>query len=158
MYTYIHRDDITVITVNDEQVTKLSFERCLSFLYTGCADVKNDDDLDDTIAAAELLNLPELIMVCNNIKSDKEFLNFDVGRCLKDHNSEMMRKLFLNNTLYSDITFVVNGQKIPAHRCVLATRCEVMSAMFSGQFVESKTAEVRSCDTTLHDAHMIHNR
>ena len=34
----------------------------------------------------------------------------------------------------------------------------VMSAMFSGQFAESKTAEVRSCDTTLHDAHMIHNR
>ena len=104
----MYRDDITVITVNDEQVTKLSFERCLSFLYTGCADVKNDDDLDDTIAAAELLNLPELIMVCNNIKSDKEFLNFDVGRCLRDHNSEVMRKLFLNNTLYSDITFVVS--------------------------------------------------
>ena len=45
--------------------------------------MKNDDDLDDTIAAAELLNLPELIMVCNNIKSDKEFLNFDVGRLFK---------------------------------------------------------------------------
>ena len=57
--------------------------------------MKNDNDLDGTIAAAELLNLPELIMVCNNIKSDKEFLNFDVGRCLRDHNSEVMRKLFL---------------------------------------------------------------
>ena len=32
-----------------------------------CADVKNDDDLDDTITAAELLNLPDVIMVhvCN---------------------------------------------------------------------------------------------
>ena len=54
-----------------------------------------------------------------------------------------MRKLFLNNALYSDITFVVDGQKIPAHRCVLTTRCEVMSAMFNGQFAESNTAEVR---------------
>ena len=153
----MYRDDSTVITVNDEQVIKLSFERCLSFLYTCCANVKNDDDLDDTIAAAELLNLPELIMVCNNIKNDEEFLNFDVGRRLRDHNCEMMRKLFLNKTSYSDITFVVNGQKIPAHRCVLTAHCEVMSAMFSGQFTESKTAEVRSCDA-LHDAHMIHNR
>ena len=128
-------------------MTKLSFERCLSFLYTGCADVKNDDNLDDTIATAELLNLPELIMVCNNVKTDEEFLNPSVGTWLNDRNSEVMRKLFLNNTLYSDITFVVKGQKIPAHRCVLTTRCEVMSAMFSGQFAESKTAEVRSCDT-----------
>ena len=128
-------------------MTKLSFEKCLSFLYTGCADVKNVDNVDDTIATAELLNLPELIMVCNNVKTDEEFLNPSVGTWLNDRNSEVMRKLFLNNTLYSDITFVVNGQKIPAHRCVLITRCEVMSAMFSGQFAESKTAEVRSCDT-----------
>ena len=154
----MYRDDITVITVNDEQVTKLSFERCLSFLYTGCADVKNDDDLDDTIAAAELLNLPELIMVCNNIKSDEEFLNPSVGTWLNDRNSEVMRKLFLNKTLYSDITFVVDGQKIPAHRCVLTTRCEVMSAMFSGLFAESNTAEVRSCDAEYITNHMIHNR
>ena len=108
--------------------------------------MKNDDDLDDIIAAAELLNLPELIMVCNNVKNDEEFLNSDVEKYLTDRNSEVMRKLFLNKTLYSDITFVVNGQKIPAHRCVLTTRCEVMSAMFSGQFAESNTTEVRSCD------------
>ena len=128
-------------------MTKLAFERCLSFLYTGCADVKNDDDLDDIIAAAELLNLPELIMVCNNVKNDEEFLNPSVGTWLNDRNSEVMRKLFLNKTLYSDITFVVNGHKIPAHCCVLTTRCEVMLAMFSGQFAESNTTEVRSCDT-----------
>ena len=129
-------------------MTKLSFERCLSFLYTGCADVKNDDDLDDTIAAAELLNLPELIRMCNNIKYDLELFNSDVEKHLRDHNSEMMRKLFLNKTLYSDITFVVSGQKIPAHRCVLTARCEVMSTMCSGQFAESKskTGEVRLCD------------
>jgi len=127
-------------------VTKLAFERCLSFLYTGCADVKNDDNLDDTVAAAELLNLPELIMVCSNVRKDDEVFNPSVGTWLNDRNSEVMRKLFLNNALYSDITFVVDGRKIPAHHCVLTTRCEVMSAMFSGQFAESNTAEVRSCD------------
>ena len=77
------------------------------------------------------------------------------GGCLRDHNSEVMRKLFLNNTLFSDITFVVDGQKIPAHRCVLATRCEVMSAMFSGQFAESNIAEVRSCDAEYITNHMM---
>ena len=47
------------MTINDEQVTRSAFVGCLSFLYTGCMDVKNDD-LKDIIAAAELLNLPEL--------------------------------------------------------------------------------------------------
>ena len=45
----IARDSVTIITVNNERVTKLAFERCLSLLYGGCADVKNDLDLDDII-------------------------------------------------------------------------------------------------------------
>ena len=48
------------MTINDEQVTRSAFVGCLSFLYTGCMNVKNDDNLKDIIAAAELLNLPEL--------------------------------------------------------------------------------------------------
>ena len=142
----LYRENMTVITVNDEQVTRLAFERCLSFLYTGCADVKDDSDLEDTVAAAELLNLPELVMVCQNIKKDEGFLNPSVGTWLNDRNSEVMKQLFLNKSLYSDVTFIVDGKKIPAHRCVLTTRCEVMSAMFSGQFSESSTTEVRLCD------------
>ena len=137
---------MTVITVNDEQVTQLGFERCLSFLYTGCADVKNDSDLEDIVVAAELLNLPELVMVCQNIKKDEEFLNPSVGTWLNDRNSEVMKQLFLKKSLYSDVLFVVDGKRIPSHRCVLTTRCEVMSAMFSGKFSESSTAEVRSYD------------
>ena len=129
-------------------MSKLAFERCISFLYTGCADVKNDSDLQlgDTIAAAKLLNLPELIIMCKNVSNDEEYLNLDVEKHLSKRNSKVMGKLFVNKTLYSDITFIVSGQKVPAHQCVLSARCEVMSAMFSGHFVESNTREVRSCD------------
>ena len=63
-------------------------------------------------------------------------------------------KRFYNS---SDITFVVNGRKIPAYCCVLAAHCKVMSAVFSGWFAESNTAEVRSCDA-VHDAYKTHNR
>ena len=129
-------------------MSKLAFERCLSFLYTGCADVKNDNDLqlDNTIAAAELFNLPELIMMCKNVRNNEEYLNLDVEKQLSKRNCKVMGKLFVNKTLYSDITFIVNGQKVPAHQCVLSARCEVMSAMFSGNYVESNTREVRSCN------------
>ena len=105
-------------------------------------DVKNDEDLKDTIAAAELLNLPELFNICTNVQKDEEHLNTSVAKQFIGHKNKVMGKLFLNNALYSDFTFIVNGQKIPAHCCVLAARCEVMSVMFSGCFTESKTAEV----------------
>ena len=135
-----------MITVNDDKVTKVAFEKCLSFLYGGCADVKNDGDLDDIIAAAELMNLPKLIRVCSNVKSHEEFLNPYLTRVFASHNAKIMERLFFNNTLCSDITFVVDGRKIPTHLLVLTARCEVLSVMFSGQFSESITAEVRSCD------------
>ena len=135
-----------MITVNDDKVTKVAFEKCLSFLYGGCADVKNDGDLDDIIAAADLMNLPKLIRVCANVKSHEEFLNPYLTRVFASHNAKMMEKLFFNKTLCSDITFVVDGRKIPTHLLVLTARCEVLSVMFSGQFSESITAEVRSCD------------
>ena len=147
-----------MFTINDEKMTKLAFERCLSFLYTGCADVKNGSDLDDTIAAAELLNLPELIMMCKNVRNNEEYLNLDVEKQLNKRNCEVMGKLFLNKTLYSDITFIVSGQKIPAHQCVLSARCEVMSAMFSGHYIESNTREVRSCVVAVCDTYTISNR
>ena len=107
-------------------------------------DIKKDDGLDDIIAAAELLNIPELIRACDDVKNDHKI--WYITNTLLCYKSEAMKALFFNKALYSDITFVVNGKKIPAHRCVLTTRCEVMSAMFSGQFAESKNTEVRSCD------------
>ena len=149
------------MTVNDEQVTRSAFVGCLSFLYTGCIDVMNDNDLKDTIAAAELLNLPELFNICSNVQKGDKDLNASVAKQFNDCKSEVMRKLFLNKALFSDFTFIVNGQKIPAHCCVLAARSEVMSVMFSGRFAESKTAEVRSCDTIyiyVMLMHMIPNR
>lgn len=122
-------------------------------------DVKNDEDLKDIITAAELLNLPELYNICTNVQKHEEHLNASVAKQFIGHKNEVMGKLFLNNALYSDFTFIVSGQKIPAHCCVLAARYEVMSVMFSGRFTESKTAEVSSCDTLYTcNAYMILNR
>ncbi len=44
--------------------------------------------------------------------------------------------------LFSDVCFLVEGVVVPAHRLVLTTRCEVMSAMLSGAFQESTANEV----------------
>ena len=45
-------------------------------------------------------------------------------------------------SLLSDVSFRVEGKIVHAHKLVLCTRCDVMSAMFSGGFVESQSNEV----------------
>jgi len=53
-----------------------------------------------------------------------------------------MRRL-LNSPDFSDITFVVQGQKIYAHKAILVAQCEHFHAMFSGgRFAESNQTEI----------------
>ncbi|XP_071995933.1 rho-related BTB domain-containing protein 3 [Engystomops pustulosus] len=47
---------------------------------------------------------------------------------------------FFNNTSLADVVFQVQDTKIPAHRSVLAARCDVMAAMFSGSYMETNCA------------------
>merc|ERR1712070_785580 len=56
---------------------------------------------------------------------------------------ENMRRL-LNAPDFSDITFVVEGKKIYAHKAILVAQCEHFRAMFSeaSRFKEASQAEV----------------
>lgn len=45
--------------------------------------------------------------------------------------------------LYSDVTFIVQNTKIPAHRSLLAVRSEYFRAMLFGGLAESKQDEIR---------------
>nr|XP_015215687.1 PREDICTED: rho-related BTB domain-containing protein 3 [Lepisosteus oculatus] len=47
-----------------------------------------------------------------------------------------------HSPLLSDVVFKVEGAAVPAHRAVLAARCEVMAAMFSGSYVEASSRVV----------------
>ena len=48
----------------------------------------------------------------------------------------------------SDVLFIVEGQTIPALKAFLSDKSRVFSAMFSGEFKESKGKEVVIKDTT----------
>eukprot|EP00928_Gymnodinium_smaydae_P078349 TRINITY_DN6222_c0_g1_i1.p1 TRINITY_DN6222_c0_g1~~TRINITY_DN6222_c0_g1_i1.p1 ORF type:complete len:526 (+),score=114.64 TRINITY_DN6222_c0_g1_i1:260-1837(+) len=55
---------------------------------------------------------------------------------------ENMRRL-LNDPDFSDITFIVQGQRIYAHKAILVAQCEHFRAMFTGgRFAESSQHEV----------------
>lgn len=134
---------MTKIILNPSHFPVVPFKRCLQFLYTGIVELDKESELlDETVRVAQLFNLPELQLIAQNAKKGDEFLNPSIGTWLNDHNGSVAKKLFLNNSLFSDVTFSVEGISIPAHKLVLCCRCEVMSAMLSGNFIESASKEV----------------
>ncbi|XP_059949155.1 rho-related BTB domain-containing protein 3 isoform X3 [Mesoplodon densirostris] len=48
-------------------------------------------------------------------------------------------KFFLNKPMLADVVFEIQGTTVPAHRAVLVARCEVMAAMFNGNYMEAKS-------------------
>ncbi|KAI8480542.1 PREDICTED: BTB/POZ domain-containing protein 9-like [Branchiostoma belcheri] len=63
--------------------------------------------------------------------------------------SEHIGALFLNDE-YSDVTFLVEDKKFPAHRIILAARCEYFRALLFGGMRESKpgTGEIPLPETS----------
>jgi hypothetical protein len=50
-----------------------------------------------------------------------------------------------NHKLFADITFIIDGQKVTAHKCVLAARCEKFRYIYSFVSVTSSiTHEIQS--------------
>ncbi|XP_027568422.1 rho-related BTB domain-containing protein 3 isoform X2 [Pipra filicauda] len=51
-------------------------------------------------------------------------------------------KLFFNTPVLADVIFKIQGATVPAHRAVLVARCEVMAAMFNGNYLEANSVLV----------------
>lgn len=67
------------------------------------------------------------------------------------HNQVIKTRLLeqsLNQGLYADVHFLLDDGSSPAHRALLMARCDVMDAMFAGDFRES-SAKVASPFSTL---------
>jgi RCC1 and BTB domain-containing protein len=51
-------------------------------------------------------------------------------------------KEMVNDDEYSDVTFIVDGQPVYAHRAVLAKRCDHFAAMFRSGMRESEAYDL----------------
>jgi Rho family protein len=114
--------------------------RVLEFLYTGTATIQRKDDfVADTIAAAEMFEIPELATYCQNYLEDLSELNPSIGTWLNDRTADKAKYLFFDKELYSDFKIQVMDRFIPVHKAIITARCDVLTASFSGGFRESRT-------------------
>ena len=145
----------TRIVLSATNFQEVPLKRCLHFLYTGIVELTKDSEmLDETVRVARILNLPELQLICENARKGDEILNPSIGTWLNDRNGSVAKKQFLNKSLFSDVTFSVQGEILPAHKLVLCCRCDFMSAMLSGRFLEGVSKEV---NIRTHGIMYIHN-
>lgn len=136
-----HRGQITnsvqtVITVT-KLVTPQALKQCLQFVYTGTISTRNQNEIQEVRQAAEFLDLPELLVFVSNILAREEFLNADLRQHYRQAVRERLKQLCVHQGLFSDVVFQLDDGSFPAHRAMLMARCDVMKAMFSGDFRES---------------------
>ena len=57
-------------------------------------------------------------------------------------------KILLNNPELSDVTFIVEGKSLFAHRCILMARCEPLERMVNGPMREAQETQIPIADTS----------
>lgn len=144
--TVIEENDVKTHTTIQlcDGIRPKSFVRVLQFLYTGLPNLPEDvtgieDEIHDLSRLAKMFGLGQLDTICDNCLKEMDFLNPSIGTFLNDETGKRMKDMFLNNPEYADVIFHIEGTKIYANKVVLGARCEVMSAMFGGSFVESQS-------------------
>ncbi|KAL0129667.1 hypothetical protein PUN28_001734 [Cardiocondyla obscurior] len=134
---------MTVITLS-KLITPQAMQQCLQFIYTGSLDKRYHDLQTAPIGllleirqAAEFLELPQLLMVLNSIQTREQFVNSDLNNRYKQVVRQRLEDICLEQGLFADVIFELDDGSVPAHKAILTARCDVMKAMFSGDFRES---------------------
>ena len=55
-------------------------------------------------------------------------------------------KKLVNNSLFSDVTFILEGKELFAHRVILVSRCEHFRVMFTGGMLEAQQSRIEIKD------------
>lgn len=127
-----------------DDVLAASFKKVVEFVYTGVP-LLEDEDEEVVISVQQLgdtLDMPELVQICRNVRNSEEFLNPSIGTWMNDRCGAALKQMFLNKQLLADVSFLIEGQVIPAHSAILTARCDVMAAMLGGSFSESDSKQV----------------
>ena len=160
-------DHGTIIIDLQADVPYSAFRQVIEFLYTGsCAAYCHDDSnstsagvkagfsapsFADVVRVATLFKCDDLATMAENARDGNAFLNASIGTFVNDTTASRAKRLFLQRDTFADVWFEVEGVLVPAHRCIVAARSNVLSAMLApGRFAEgSVTTEVSLPGTTL---------
>ncbi|XP_076631858.1 rho-related BTB domain containing isoform X1 [Colletes latitarsis] len=133
----------TIVVTLSKLITPQAMQQCLQFIYTGSLDKRYHDLQTAPIGllleirqAAEFLELLQLLMVLGSLQTRDQF-NSDLNYRYKQVVRQRLENICLEQGLFADVVFDLDDGSVPAHKAILTARCDVMKAMFSGDFRES---------------------
>nr|XP_014340505.1 PREDICTED: rho-related BTB domain-containing protein 3 [Latimeria chalumnae] len=116
----------------------------LKFFYTGASQW---EELEHNLRN-KLKKLQEAEKVLEKVRTlvkPHEKLCSNRRHCQRSRHSQIAStslRMFFNTPVLADVIFKVQGFTIPAHKAILIARCEVMAAMFSGNYAEANNVLV----------------
>ncbi|KAG8185072.1 hypothetical protein JTE90_017085 [Oedothorax gibbosus] len=128
----------TIVTLASG-ITPSAMQNCLRFLYTGGLDHKMCINMTELLDAAELMDIPELQLL---IGQHKDLASAGLYEKFTQRVRNQMREVCLHQGLFSDVYFQLEDGLCCAHKPILMARCDVMAAMFRGDFRESSAKVV----------------
>ncbi|CAG0879065.1 unnamed protein product [Darwinula stevensoni] len=137
----------TIVSLNPH-MSDQAVASCLHFLYTGHLD-GCQYDMEELKEAADCLEIPQLSIYLRNMCEQEEYLNPDITDRFRQNLCLRLQSLCLGEGTFSDVLFELEGGICQAHRPLLMARCDVMAAMFRGDFRES-SAKVVSFPGVMH--------
>nr|XP_047902541.1 rho-related BTB domain-containing protein 3 isoform X3 [Anser cygnoides] len=119
----------------------------LHFIYSGaCQWERLEEDIKKKLKDSEKTEHVLEKVKCILKTPGKVHLNPLGLNNLRDGSSHQIKqlyntslRLFFNTPVLADVIFTIQGATVPAHRAVLVARCEVMAAMFNGNYLEANS-------------------
>ncbi|XP_067834103.1 rho-related BTB domain-containing protein 2-like isoform X1 [Heptranchias perlo] len=137
---------MSVVTMN-ELIQKGPLQAVLEYLYTGCLDARKDHLMQVAIIA-EILEVFDLRMMVANVLNKESFMNREITKAFHVRRANRIKEFLLKGT-FSDVVFEMEDGSIAAHKPLLISSCDWMSAMFRGSFMESYINKVPFPDSSL---------
>uniref|UniRef100_A0A6A7G382 Rho-related BTB domain-containing protein 1-like isoform X2 n=3 Tax=Hirondellea gigas TaxID=1518452 RepID=A0A6A7G382_9CRUS len=135
----------TVVTLS-KLVSGPALRQLVHFMYTGtifCSDCCLPyAELGELRQAAEFLELSELQEFASNLLHQEQFLNAAVEQQYLQILCGRLREACVEAGFFSDVLFQLEDGTASGHRPILMARCDMMHAMFSGDFRESNAKVV----------------
>ena len=123
-------DNIT-LHIHDD-IAPVMVEALLQCIYHGKAMIKSFTD-----------DVVRFHKICSELGIEVKHLEDTEWTLELLMNAEHLHKFLLSGEL-SDVSFVVEGEKLSVHRAILCCHSEVLLAMLSGAFAEGHQKEVES--------------
>lgn len=124
-----------VVVEVDNSIPPNAFQNILNFFYSG--------HLHASLCTEELLNIAEYLqlntLMCyiDNSINNSSYSSTDVCPHLA-HRVVTGGKALVNQKCMSDVSFILDGKTVHAHKIFLVSQCEMLAAMFmQGHFKES---------------------